>query len=88
MAAEPIRSLLPGWPRLMNEPMAADYLSIGVTTLRERGPAPKRHGRRRLYDRLDLDRWADRLDGQPLSAHEQQEEAAEVERRWRERRRA
>jgi hypothetical protein len=81
------RPALPDWPRLMGEPMAAEYLSIGVTTLRERGPAPKRFGRRRLYDRHDLDRWADRLGGQPLDARAEQEEADEVERRFMERRR-
>jgi hypothetical protein len=73
---------LPDWPRLMSEPVAAKYLSIGTTTLREHGPAPKRQGKRRLYDRRDLDRWADRLGGQPLDAREQQEEAKEVERRF------
>lgn len=76
------RAALPDWPRLMSEPMAAAYLSIGTTTLRSQGPAPKKQGRRNLYDRHDLDRWADRLDGQPLDAREQQEEAAEVERRF------
>ena len=72
----------------MSEPLAAEYLSIGTTTLRENGPEPKRYGRRRLYDRHDLDRWADRLGGQPLTVPEQQAEAAEVERRFLERRRA
>lgn len=84
--AEPARLALPDWPRLMSEPMAADYLSIGTTTLREHGPAPKRYGKRRLYDRQDLDRWADRLDGQPLDVRRQQEEAKEVERRFLEKR--
>lgn len=82
------RLILPGWPRLMSESMAASYLSIGTTMLREQGPAPKRRGKRRLYDRLDLDRWADRLSDQPLDVREQQEEAREVERRFLEKRRA
>lgn len=86
MGAE--RALLPDWPRLMSEPMAADYLSIGTTTLRARGPAPKRYGKRRLYDRRDLDRWADRLGEQPLDERQREEEAAEVERRFLEKRRA
>lgn len=84
--SDPGRLDLPDWPRLMGEPMAAAYLSIGTTYLREKGPAPKRFGVRRLYDRQDLDRWADRLDGQPLEAHEEQDEAREVERRFLERR--
>lgn len=86
MGGEPARSDLPGWPRLMREPMAAAYLSIGTTYLRARGPAPKRFGTRRLYDRIDLDRWADRLDGQPLDVHAQQDEARTVERRFLEKR--
>lgn len=85
--SSPDRASLPDWPRLMGEQMASDYLSIGATTLREKGPSPKKYGRRRLYDRRDLDRWADRLDEQPLDAREQQEEAAEVERRFLEKRR-
>lgn len=87
MGGEAARCLLPDWPRLMDEPMAAAYLSIGTTTLRADGPAPKRKGRRVLYDRHDLDRWADRLGGQPLDVREQQEEAREVERRFLEKRR-
>lgn len=81
------RAALPDWPRLMCESDAAAYLSIGTTTLREHGPAAKRWGRRVLYDRHDLDRWADRLGGQPLTVAEQREEASEVERRFLERRR-
>lgn len=88
MKLEPIRAALPGWPRLMSEPMAADYVSVGVNTLREHGPAPKRLGRRRLYDRNDLDRWADHLGGQPLTVAQEREESSEVERRFLEKRRA
>lgn len=82
------RAALPNWPRLMSEQLAADYLSIGTTTLREQGPEPKRWGRRRLYDRNDLDRWADRIGGQPLIVAERKQEAREVERRFLEKRRA
>ena len=82
------RALLPDWPRLMCEEMAARYLSIGTTMLREQGPEAKRWGRRVLYDRNDLDRWADRLGGQPLTVAEQTKEAAEVERRFLEKRHA
>lgn len=83
--AEAARKLLPDWPRLMDEIQAAEYLSIGKTMLREHGPNPKRLGRRVLYDRRDLDRWADRLGGQPLDIGEQKAEAKEVERRFMER---
>jgi hypothetical protein len=82
------RAALPNWPRLMCVDLAAAYLGLGVTTLREKGPAPKEYGKRRLYDRIDLDRWADRLGGQPLTVAEQQAEADETTRRWLEKRRA
>lgn len=80
------RAELPDWPRLMCAELAASYVGLSETTLRESGPAPKRWGRRVLYDRHDLDRWADRLGGQPLSVAEQQAESADVERRFLERR--
>lgn len=86
MGAEAIRYVLPDWPRLMSEDQAAAYLSIGTTNLRENGPKPKRHGRRVLYDRRDLDRWADRLGDQPLEEGPANDEAAEVERRFLEQR--
>ena len=62
------------WPRLMSEPEAAEYLSIGKTTLREKGPPPKHVGRSVRYDIRDLDRWADRLDGQELAPAEAEAE--------------
>lgn len=83
---QPERIFLPDWPRLMAEPQAAAYLSISPSTLRKDGPAARRHGRRVLYDRHDLDRWADALAGQPLDTHAREAEAAEVERKWRARR--
>ncbi len=82
------RAALPNWPRLMAVDMAAAYVGLSATTLRENGPAAKRMGKRRLYDRHDLDRWADRLSDQPLDDRAEQEEAAEEERRFLERRRA
>lgn len=81
------RAGLPNWPRLMGVDLASAYLGISATTLRGKGPAPKEYGKRRLYDRIDLDRWADRLGGQPLTVPEQHQEAAETERRFLERRR-
>lgn len=80
------RAALPNWPRLMCAELAAAYVGLGVTTLREKGPEPKEIGRRRLYDKIDLDRWADRLGGQPLNVAEQKAEALDVERRFLERR--
>lgn len=81
------RSSLPNWPRLMSRPLAAAYLSISETNLGNSGPAPARLGRRVLYDRMDLDRWADRLSGQPLTPIEELKESNEVERRFLEKRR-
>ncbi|MHA0335783.1 hypothetical protein [Sphingomonas sp. DC1100-1] len=82
------RASLPDWPRLMSVDQASAYLSLGSTTLRELGPAPKRHGKRVLYDRRDLDRWADSLGDQPLTQAEEAQEAGEEERRFMERRAA
>jgi hypothetical protein len=72
----------------MSEDQAAAYVSLSPNTLRANGPQAKRIGRRVLWDRHDLDRWADRIGGQPLDARAQQEEAGEVERRFMEQRRA
>lgn len=72
------RAAMPDWPRLMGVDLAARYLGIGATTLRDKGPTPKRIGARVLYDRRDLDRWADTLDGQPLDAGERQAEGNDM----------
>jgi hypothetical protein len=72
----------PDWPRLMSERDAAAYLSIGATTLRERGPAPRKVGSRTLWDRRDLDRWADALDGQPMSTADIEAESRDTQRRF------
>ncbi|WP_233252528.1 helix-turn-helix domain-containing protein [Maritimibacter sp. 55A14] len=48
-------------PRLMPAPAAAHYLGVGVTTLRGL-PIPRRKlGAKRLYDKRDLDAYADDL---------------------------
>lgn len=79
------RAAFPHWPRLLSRAMAAQYLGIGISTLDDRGPNPKRIGRRVLYDIRDLDRWADALEGQPLSHDDRQAEGGDIERRIRER---
>ena len=43
--------------RGLNKHQAAEYLGIGVTLLLKIGPPSIALGRRRVYDRLDLDRW-------------------------------
>jgi hypothetical protein len=55
------RVSLPFPPRLMGEPQAAAYLGVSATTLRGLGLARVQLGARRLYDRLDLDAYADAL---------------------------
>lgn len=77
------RTRLPDWPRLMSAELAAAYVGISETTFRELAPvSAKAIGRRRLYDRKDLDRWADALDGQPLDAGEEESHKRDVERAW------
>lgn len=74
-------------PRLMGLQDAAHYLGIGKTMLLDRGPKAKRLGTRVLWDRVDLDRWADRLGEQPLEDPDDEAEAKDVERRFLESRR-
>lgn len=48
-------------PRLMQAKAAAHYLGISPTKLRAIGLPCKRDGGNVLYDRSDLDAWADGL---------------------------
>lgn len=82
------RAALPDWPRLMSVELAARYFSVSVNTFRSWGLSPIEQGRRVLYDRRSLDRYADFLAGQPLSPAERRNEASEVERRFLESRRS
>ncbi len=58
---------LPYWPRLMGATLANKYVGVGKTKfLQDVGtvwPEPIRMGRRLVWDRLALDRAADRLSG-------------------------
>lgn len=74
----PARVTLPDWPRLMGIDMAASYVGIGKTMLGLHGPQPKRIGGRVVYDRHDLDRWADALGGQPLDAGTRAAEGGDI----------
>ena len=69
-------------PRLMKSAEAAQYLGMSETRLREVGPSPRRVGRWVVYDRQDLDRWADRLCDLPLDEKDEESEARDVERRF------
>ena len=79
---------LPHWPRLMGIDLAARYLGVSPTTFRSLNIKSRPIGRRVLWDRLDLDRYADALGDQPLSIDETAAEAAEIERRFLEKRSA
>lgn len=81
----PRAARMPGWPRLMDVDLAAAYLGIGASTLRDKGPGAKHLGRRVLYDRRDLDRWADALGGQPLDPQARADEGGDIESRVRSR---
>lgn len=48
-------------PRLMPAPEAAHYLGVSETTLRGIGLPRRELGGKRLYDRIDLDRYASGL---------------------------
>lgn len=83
----PARPVLPDWPRLMRIELAAPYLGVSPSTFRSLDIPPRSIGKCVLWDRADLDRYADRLANQPLAEPERLAEAAEVERRFLERRR-
>lgn len=59
-------------PRLLSANKAAAYLGVSATTLRGLPLRPKVIGRRRLWDRVDLDAFADDLpyDGLLTTDHE------------------
>lgn len=65
--------LLPG---LLTEPGAAAFLGISPSKLRELGLPRRKLGRKRLYDRRDLEAYIDSL---PYEGEEQEGDEAE---RW------
>lgn len=62
-------------PRLMGEAAAAQYLGISQTNLRGLGLPRRELGGRRLYDRTDLDDYADSLpyEGERRRSRDRQE---------------
>lgn len=60
---------LPGWPRVLEEDLAAAYVGLGVSTFRRevaagRAPAALRLTKGRIgWDVRALDRWVDQLAG-------------------------
>lgn len=58
------RARMPAWPARMGEDMAADYLGVSLTTLRERVasrqyPQPVREGTRKFFSQRQLDKFID-----------------------------
>jgi hypothetical protein len=62
-------------PRLMGEAAAAAYIGVSPSTLRSLPIPRKALGARRLYERVDLDSYADSLPYED-EIHERQERAA------------
>ena len=62
-----IEKTLPNWPRLLNADEAASYVGVSKTTfLKGVGtlwPLSIHYGRRKLYDRKELDKHVDQLSG-------------------------
>lgn len=57
-------ALMPDWPARMGEDMAALYLGVSETAFRDgvaagRYPAPVNEGRRKLWARVQLDRFVE-----------------------------
>ena len=62
---KPVLADLPNWPRLLSEGQAATYVGVSLSAFRARignpWPAALRIGRRKVYDRIALDRAVDAL---------------------------
>jgi hypothetical protein len=82
MTQVPLRRSLPDWPRLMKVHMAAAYVGLSKNSLLRHGPSPKRVAGNVVWDRGDLDRWADAIAGVPLDAGQVESHSSDVERRW------
>ena len=61
MGRKPLPADLPDWPRLMSRELAGAYTGLSPATLTGLPIVVVRVGSRVLYDRNDLDRWADAL---------------------------
>ncbi|KIX18492.1 hypothetical protein SY26_09500 [Paracoccus sp. 228] len=67
-------------PRLLSAPQAARYIGISETTLRTLGLPRRILGTRRLYDRYDLDAFADGLEVEDSAVDQLQRDQAECDR--------
>jgi hypothetical protein len=64
-------------PRLLSANEAAAYLGLSATTLRELPIPRKVLGRRKLWDRMDLDAYANELPYDGTDASEDEEKACD-----------
>lgn len=67
-------------PRLLSSAKAAAYLGISETTLRTLGLPRRILGTRRLYDRYELDAFADGLEAEDSATDQLQKDQAECDR--------
>lgn len=67
-------------PRLLSSARAAGYLGISETTLRTLDLPRRILGMRRLYDRYDLEAFADGLEMESSEADQLQKDRAECDR--------
>jgi len=58
--------------RCLTRQEAADYLGVGITLLESLGVPAIHFGRRRVYDRVDLDTWLDEYKRQGRAGKETQ----------------
>lgn len=76
------RARLPDWPRLMSLRLACAYFGVCDKTFRSLGIAPRRIGRRVLWDRQDLDRFADGMAGTPSRSTDKASSAQAMQQRF------
>lgn len=81
---EPVvaRARLPDWPRLMPLALASAYFGVCASTFRRLDIEPRRIGRRVLWDRRDLDSYADQISDPPIVPSNGTPLISEVERRF------
>jgi len=76
------RARLPDWPRLMPLRLACAYFGVCDKTFRSLGILPRRIGRRVLWDRRDLDRFADGIAPRPARPTDPSAGTRAMERRF------
>jgi predicted DNA-binding transcriptional regulator AlpA len=62
---------MPDWPRLMSLQTAAAYVEMSPNAFSQLPIKPRRVGSRVLYDKRDIDQWADDLSDTPRDGAQQ-----------------